>query len=127
MSNPLFDLLNSINYSKEDLFVDEQYEKAYNPYIINKFVAGSMDTVFYAAEMSTRSHLPKNMQYDFYRNIIRSKKRYTKWIKFTEDDIVDSVALYFDCSKRIAREYLTLLSDDEIQRIREKTSRGGKV
>ena len=31
-----FDFVNSINYSKEDLIVDERTEKEYNPFIVNR-------------------------------------------------------------------------------------------
>lgn len=126
-TNPLFDILNSINYSKENLFVDAEFEREYNPYIINKFVSGSMDTVFYAAEMSTRPHLTKTMQYDFYRHSIRPKKRFTKWIKSEHESDVELVASYFQCSKRIAKQYMEILSDDDMVSIRGKTSKGGRI
>ena len=64
----LKDWLNSINMSKENLIdEDPELEKEYAPYIINKCLAGQLDSVLYANEMNMHHHLDKKMQYDFYK------------------------------------------------------------
>ena len=76
-----FDFVNSINYSKENLIVDDWSEKQYNAFIINKSLSHGVDTVIAANEMNSRTHLDTKMQYDFLRGIIRKKKRFNKWLK----------------------------------------------
>lgn len=45
--------LNSINYDKVNLMdADEESERQYPPYIINRCFSGFMDTVLYANEMN---------------------------------------------------------------------------
>jgi hypothetical protein len=75
-----FDFANSINYSKENMMVDEWSEKQYNAFIINKSMSHGMDTVIAANEMNSRPHLDVKMQYDFLRSIVRKKKRFNKWL-----------------------------------------------
>ena len=76
-----FDFLNSINYTKENLIVDEWSEKQYIPFLVNKGLSYSADTVIQANEMNARPHLEKSLQFQFLINIIRSRKRFNKWIK----------------------------------------------
>ena len=51
-----FDFVNSINYSKEDLIVDERTEKEYNPFIVNRAMGFGPDTVIAGNEMNSRHH-----------------------------------------------------------------------
>ena len=52
-----FDFANSINYTKEDLIVDERTEKEYNPFIVNRAMGFGPDTVIAGNEMNSRHHL----------------------------------------------------------------------
>ena len=83
-----FNFLNSINESKENIMTSEN-EIAYNPYIINHFLSGTIDTVFYANEMNIRPNLDKKLQYDYLRGSIRKKRRYSKWLKHEQIEHID--------------------------------------
>ena len=79
-----FDFLNEINQGKKDLMaddIDQQVEKQYNPFIINRGLSYFKDTALFANEMNIKNNLPPRMQYDFYRNIVTPKKRFAKWTK----------------------------------------------
>jgi len=54
--NP-FDYLNSINYSKQDLMVDDDTEKAYNAFLVNRGLSYFQDTVLLANEMNKNHHI----------------------------------------------------------------------
>ena len=74
----LKDWLNSINFTKENLMKeDETSKKDYAPYIINKCLSGYIDCILYANEMNLYHSLDKDMQYSFYLNSLRKKKRFT--------------------------------------------------
>ena len=74
--------LNSINSTKENLIDNcTTEEKDYPPYIINKCLSGFKDTVFIANEMNLSSHLDNKLQYDFFINIVRPRKRFSPWIR----------------------------------------------
>ena len=64
--------MNSINFTKEDLSEDMS---SYPPYIINRCLSGHLDCVMYANEMNLHHHLDKDMQYSFYLNSLRKRKR----------------------------------------------------
>lgn len=123
-----FDFANAINYSKEDLIVDERTEKEYNPYIVNRALSFAPDTVIAANEMNSRTHLDNKLQFDFLKSTVRKAKRFNKWIK-TEEENLEAVQEFFGYSFNKAKDALKLLSQDDIDSIKHylKTSKGGKI
>ena len=75
----LFDFLKSISETKEELFEVENFDKCYPPFMINRFLAASKDTLFFAHLMSQFDHLPKKLQYAFFLRGISKKKRYFQY------------------------------------------------
>ena len=127
MSNTIspFDFINSINYTKENLIVDEWSEKQYNPYIINKGLSYSHDTVIPANEMNSRPHLDKTLQYSFLINIVRPRKRFNKWIKPEMMESLETVKEYYGYNTEKARQVLSILSSEQINTLKEKLKKGG--
>ena len=74
--NP-FEYTNAINYTKKDIMVDDVAEKAYSSYMINRQLSYFPDTVLAANEMNRNHHLDNRLQFDFFINIIRKKKRFS--------------------------------------------------
>jgi len=123
----LKDWLNSINLSKLNLIDEEPLsEKEYPPYIINKCMSGHMDTVLFANEMNVKHFLDKKLQYDFFINSIKSRKRYSPWLKKDKFNDLEVVKEYYGYSNEKARAALRILSDEQIQIIATKLNRGGK-
>ena len=126
--NP-FDYLNAINDTKEDIIGEsdnpELAEKLYPPYLVNKGLSYFIDTVYLVNEMNQRHHLEKKLQFDFLINIVRKKKRYSKWFKPQQDDVVDAVMNYYGYSQDKARHVVNLLTEDQIIQIRTSQSKGG--
>ena len=88
----LKDWLNSINFNKKDLTLDDpECIKKYPAFIINKCLSGSIDTVMYANEMNLQHHLQKDMQYLFLLNTVRKQKRFSPWIRKDKIDDLDCV------------------------------------
>ena len=79
--NP-FDFLNTINKTKVNL-IDENpdNEQNYNAFVVNRSLSYFPDTVFMSNEMNRLHHVDSKMQYDFLINIVRTKKRFSKWDK----------------------------------------------
>lgn len=100
-------------------------ESTYKPYLINHFLSGTIDTVLYAAEMNVCPFLDSRMQYDYLRHSIRSKKRYSKWLKKEKSDSVDLIKEYYKCNTQRAEEIVRILTEEEIEDIRLKLDRGG--
>ena len=123
-----FDFANSINFTKENLIVDEATEKEYNPFIVNRAMGFAADTVIPGNEMNARPHIDNKMQYDFLCGVVRKSKRYNKWIK-SEEENLDAVQEYFGYSFNKAKEALRILTSDDIEKIKLKliSSKGGKL
>lgn len=120
-----FDFINSINFTKENLVVDEWSEKQYNPYVVNKGLSYSHDTVIPANEMNSRPHLEKSLQYSFLINIVRARKRFNKWLKPEIIESLEIVKEYYGCSNEKAKQALSILSSEQIDTIKEKLKKGG--
>jgi len=123
--SPLFELLDAINYTKEDIY-NEVGSHEYKPYMINHFLSGNMDSVLYANEMNTRPCMDKQMQFDYLRFSLRKKKRYSKWLKQEKMNDIKYIMDYYNYSETKAREVIDLLCDEEINYIKDKLDRGGK-
>jgi hypothetical protein len=127
MSIELKDWLNSINQTKENILDEDLYlEKEYPPYIINKCLSGHIDCIMYANEMNINHRLSKKLQYDFYINIIRIKKRYSPWVKKEKIKDIEYVKSYYGYSNEKAEQALKILSKEQINFIKQKLDVGGK-
>jgi hypothetical protein len=119
--------LNSINYDKVNLMdQDEEAIKPYPPYIINRCLSGFMDVILYANEMNMASHLDNKMQYDFFINTIRKRKRFSPWLKKDSLKDLELVKQYYGYSNEKAKTALGLLTKEQIEFIRSKLNVGGK-
>lgn len=121
-----FDYLNSINDTKQDIMKDDIDERVYNPFVINRSLSYFNDTVALANELNRYHHLDKKLQYHFLINIIRKRKRFSKWIKPDLVGDMEIVKEYYGYSNEKARQALALLSTGQIEELRIKVSKGGR-
>ena len=122
----LKDWLNSINQTKKNLIdEDRSIEKDYPPYIINRCFSGHLDAVLFANEMNMYSFLPKKMQYDFFINTLRTKRRFSPWIRKDLVDNLDCVKRYYGYSNEKAKQALKILSKEQLDFIKSKFDIGG--
>jgi len=119
--------LNSINLDKKDLIAeDPDTEREYAPFIVNKCMSGHLDTVLLANEMNINHSLPKRLQYDFFLNSVRKKKRFSPWLRKDKIKDLDCVKRYYGYSNEKATQALRILSSEQIAFIRSKLEIGGK-
>ena len=122
----LKDWLNSINQTKKNLMdEDPSIEKEYPPYIINRCFSGHLDAILFANEMNMYSFLPKKMQYDFFINTLRTKRRFSPWIRKDLVDNLDCVKRYYGYSNEKAKQALKILSKEQLDFIKSKFEIGG--
>ena len=121
-----FDFVRQINHGKVNL-IDQtpELEKEYKQFIINRALSFNHDTVLYANEMNFHNHLDSKLQFDFFLNTIRPKKRYGKWLKRESNDVLELIKTYYKCSYAKAREYATLLDDSQLNIIKQRIDTGG--
>ena len=123
--NP-FEYLNAINYTKQNVLVDDLTEKAYNAFMVNRSLSYFNDTALIANEMNRYHHLDNRLQFDFFINIIRKKKRFSKWNKPETVGDVEVVKEYYGYSNEKARQALSLLTSKQIDELKKKVYKGGR-
>jgi len=124
----LKDYLKAVNHTKERLLdtEDEEWERKYPPFIVNKCVAPFPDTVMLVNEINQLPHLDKKLQFDFLINSLRPRKRYTPWMKAMKLENLEYVKEYYGYNNEKAKAALDILTDDQISAIKRKLYKGGK-
>lgn len=125
MPNP-FDFVTDILQKNEGLMIDEQSEKEYAPFIVNRAISYHLDCVMFANEMNQRPLLDKKMQYSYFMKVIRKYKRpFQKWIKREEPEDIDVVKKAFSFSNKKAKAALLILTPKQLEELKEKQEIGG--
>ena len=123
----LKDWLNSINFTKDNLLEEDFYlSKEYPPYIINKCLSGHMDCIMQANEMNKYHFLDKDLQYNFYLNTLRKRKRFSPWLRKEKVSDLDYVKRYYGYSNEKATEVMKILTPEQISYIKQRLDIGGK-
>ncbi len=119
-----FDIINIIN--NKTLTDKVEIVADYEPWIVNRGLSNIMSTVFFSEEMAKNSHLPKDIQFDFYYYGIPKGKRFGKWNKkdSSEKELINIIKQIFCCNEIIAKKNLSLLSDEDRKHLLELE--GGK-
>lgn len=122
----LKDWLNSINHTKENLLEqDPDSIKKYPAFIINKCLSSHLDAVLFANEMNMNSHISNDMQYSFYINTLRKRKRFSPWLRKDKIKDLDIVKQYYGYSNEKAMQALNILSKEQIDFIKQRLDIGG--
>ena len=129
MSDLFKEILPDINYGHTNLIRTGDMDEAEfgrNCFIINRALSMNIDTILYVNEMNVNWQLDSLLQYDYYINSLRKRKRWSKWAKATgPSSNLELIKEYYNYNEQRAREVLDLLSESEIQKLRLKFSKGG--
>ena len=128
MSYDLFrDYLPAINYTKKNLMDsdDPMWKKKYNAFMVNKVLSGFQDCIMLVNEMNRNHFMDKDMQFQFLLNSIRSKKRYSPFLRSSKLKDLDVVKEYYGYNNEKAKVALDILTKDEVKLIKEKLFKGG--
>jgi len=121
-----FDFLKSINDTKVNLMVDDISEKAYSPFIVNRGLSLFVDTIMLANEMNIHRHLENKLQYVFFINTIKKKKRYSKWPKKSADKNIEVIKQYYSYNTAKAQQVLPLFTPAQLNELKRKLNHGGR-
>ena len=123
----LKDWVNSINFNKNNLIEeDPSVIKDYPPYIVNRCLSGNLDCIMFVNEMNKYSFLDKDMQYNFYLNTLRKKKRFSPWLRKDKVTDLQSVKQYYGYSNEKASQALKILSKQQLDYIKQRLEVGGR-
>lgn len=124
-----FDFMNAASFSKKNLIGDsdnpELTEKEYNPYIVNRGFTYFEDTILHANEMNQRHELFPGAQFEYYRSVLRKRKRFSKWHKAEKNNDLDAIQQVYECNRTVAKMYLKVLNEEQLKSVHEKLVIGG--
>ena len=121
-----FDYLNAINTTKKDIMVDDVAEKAYASFMVNRGLSYFPDTILFANEMNVNHHIDHRLQFDFFINIIKKKKRFSKWAKAYNIENLELIKEYYGYSNEKAKSVLSLLNNEQLETLKKRMYKGGK-
>ena len=124
-----FDFMNAASFTKADLIKDNEnpdiIEKQYNAYIVNRGFTNFDDTIFHANEMNQRHELFPGAQFDYYRAVLRKRKRFSKWPKADKNVDLDAIQEVYQCNRTVAKQYLKVLNKEQLQSVHDRLVTGG--
>jgi len=130
MAYELKDFLNAINWTKENLLDSDDitWYKKFPPYVINRCLSQHIDTILMANEMNRRHYVDKKLQFHFLLNSIRKRKRFGgKWVSTDRPKELELIKEYYGYSNTKARVALDILTKEEINFIKDKLDKGGRI
>ena len=121
------DYLPAINHTKKNLMNsdDPMWEKKYPAFMVNKVLSGFQDTVMLSNEMNRNHFLDRDMQFQFLLNSIRSKKRFTPYVRRSKIKDIECVKEYYGYSNEKAKSALDILTKEQLKLIKESLYKGG--
>ena len=127
MSYELKDYLNAINFNKKNLMDsdDELWKKKYPAFIVNKILSGFRDCINLVSTINYYHFLDKDIQFQFLLNSIRSKKRFSPFLRASKLKNIECVKEYYGYSNDKAKSALDILTNDQVKLIKEKLYKGG--
>ena len=123
--NP-FEYVNAINNTKKDIMIDDIDEREYNSFMVNRSLSYFNDTVLYANEMNIHHNIDNRLQFDFLINMVRKRKRFSKWEKVVSESDVEVVKEYYGYNNEKARSALSLLTRENLNELKKKVYKGGR-
>ena len=123
----LKEYLNAINFTKKNLMDSDDllWQKKYPAFIVNKILSGFQDCIMLINEMNRNHFVDIDMQFQFLLNSIRSKKRYSPFLRSSKLKDLDVVKEYYGYNNEKAKVALDILTKDEVKLIKEKLFKGG--
>ena len=117
----LFDWINEITYSKRPWsnFTSEDKDE-FNTFMIHRFVSMNPDYIDVVNLIQRYPDCPKQKVYQFYCELLPKRKSFFKYVKTSikwDKETVDKIAEYHNCSTREAKEYISILTDNQIKDI----------
>jgi len=117
----LLDWINEITYNKRswNSFTDED-KSEFNLFMINRFLSMNPDNIDVINLIQRYPTCSNKVIYKYYCDLLPKKKSFFKYIKSSikwEKETVDKISEYYKCSTREAKEYIGILTDNQIKDI----------
>lgn len=123
----VFDFIYDVNYSKKGDLLVEGTRNLYVPFIINRSLSNTIDTLFFAQELNQFYKISKEEHYKYLLCALPKKKRFAKWFKEEKNEKLEIIMEYYGCSVPKAKELLKLLKPEDLDYITRYLDKGGSL
>ena len=124
--NP-FQYANDLMNKKEYVGDCIRERKDYKQFFVNRSLSYQPDLIHYANMMNENPMLEAKSHYDFLHQTVDKKKRpFRAWIKAKKLDDLAIVKEYYKYSNKKALESLSILTEDDINCLKQRLNKGGK-
>lgn len=125
MADLFKDIIPSIQQTKK-VVVTAENERDYIPFVVNRSISYHLDMVMAANQMNMMPSADGLLQYHYLINTVRSYKRpFQKWQKRDDTENLEAVKEFYNYSNEKAKEALTVLNDDQLDKIKKNLNKGG--
>lgn len=125
----LFDYIKMISYTKKIPEFDEEFQKNYAPFMVNRFFSLFRDSSVVIANLLNKNYgMTKENHFIFLHGMIRKGNRFYKgkWPKRAEDVDIFLVMEEYNYSYKRAVEIMPLITDKQLTEMRAARDTGGK-
>jgi hypothetical protein len=93
---------------------DDETRKQYVPFVVNKAMSFSPDTILLANFINTNSHLDLELQHDMYWYTLKKRpKRFQKWPQKNLKNL-NIIMRVYQCSEKKALEIQKILTEEQL-------------
>jgi hypothetical protein len=117
----IFDILAAASINKTDLnFDDDEVKKAYDQYMINRWLSMDEDLIFLAEMLTTSHQLTDKDHFNMIKAALPREKFYIKYMK-RKKDLTEKekryIAHYFEIGLKEAEDYISQMEEEDITEI----------
>jgi len=112
--NTPFTFVNAVNDGK-----DVEITNEYSQYLMNRNFSMFQDTILIANHANGMSNVNNELHFKYYRNLVSRRKRFARWPKGHSTEVINMISAYFDFSMEKTLEELSILTDEQIEKIKE--------
>lgn len=126
MADLFKEVIPSIMLTKKHVLLTTEDEKSYQSFLVNKALSFHKDCILLANIINIESHLDSKLKYDFLFHTIRGYRRqFVPWMKKGSSESLELVKQHFGYSTSKAQEALEILTEEQLEEIREESEVGG--
>ena len=104
----------------------EEQLKDFNTWMVTRGFSMDKSTILFA-DIVNRTNYSRLMVHDWFFTALPKRRFFAKWSKASKaDELLKLVQDKYKCNKNHAREYLSLMTDEDIAALEESMSQGGK-
>lgn len=101
---------------------NEEIEKSWNTYMVNRTLSMNENNIDFIDMVQRYFNIPIQNVHELYRTLLPVDSRFYPYLK-TEGTLskdIKLVCLHYDLSKQDARDYLNIISKEELDDLRQK-------